>query len=134
MPEGASASTDVDVASAGPDNVSPAEVEGATTIDAAQAKALVDAGVAVVDVRWDWSTGHLAGALNLDVYTEFTEENLSASVAKDEKVVMYGRGVGPHTARACARAASWGFEKIYYFREGFIAWKAAGYPVVVPPE
>jgi rhodanese-related sulfurtransferase len=29
----------------------------------------------------------------------------------------------------CARAVSWGYEKIYFYGGGLDAWKAAGYPV-----
>ncbi len=35
-------------------------------------------------------------------------------------------------ADACAKAVTWGFGKIYYFRDGFAGWKGAGYRVQVP--
>ena len=33
------------------------------------------------------------------------------------------------SSKACAKAVGWGFEKVYYLREGLPGWKAAGYPV-----
>jgi len=31
------------------------------------------------------------------------------------------------SAEACEKAVSWGWEKIYYFRDGYPGWKAAVY-------
>ena len=32
------------------------------------------------------------------------------------------------------KAVSWGYENVYYFRDGFIGWRAAGHPVdIVQP-
>jgi rhodanese-related sulfurtransferase len=35
------------------------------------------------------------------------------------------------SSKACVKAVGWGFEKVYYLREGLPGWKAAGYPVAV---
>ena len=37
---------------------------------------------------------------------------------------------------AVGKAIDWGYQKVYYFRDGFIGWRAAGLPValVVPGE
>jgi 3-mercaptopyruvate sulfurtransferase SseA len=32
---------------------------------------------------------------------------------------------------ACAEAVGWGYEKVYYLREGWPGWQAAEYPVAV---
>ena len=49
--------------------VSPTEIAGAATVDAAAAKMLFDRGVPFVDVRGDsdWSIGHIPGAIHLDL-------------------------------------------------------------------
>jgi TolB-like protein/rhodanese-related sulfurtransferase len=129
MPEGAASTLELDWAQ----DVSPAEVPGATTIDAATAKNLVDRGVTVVDVREDhyWNDGHVPGAVHLSLYSDFTEAKLAEVVAKDQELVIlaHGSAVNPRSARACARAVSWGFSKVYYFREGYPGWQAAGYPI-----
>ena len=60
----------------------------------------------------------------------FDEEALSAEVATDEAVVFYCSGVRcPRSAKASEQALGWGYTKVYYFRDGFPAWKQAGYPV-----
>jgi rhodanese-related sulfurtransferase len=117
--------------------ISPTEIVGATTVDAAGAKTLFDRGVPFVDVRGDsdWSIGHIPGAVHLDLDEAFGEASLSAVADRDQQVVIYC--MGPRCLRssqACALAVSWGFTQIYYFREGFPAWKAGGYPVEVPED
>ena len=48
---------------------------------------------------------------------------------KDEAVVIYCNGEKcMRSSKACAQAVEWGFTNISYFRDGFPAWKAAGYP------
>ena len=113
----------------------PLEVEGATTIDATEAKALFDRGVPFVDLRSDpnWPRGHIPGAVHLHRAHDVTEAKLSKVVAKDGEVVLYACGVGCGvTAMAVATAVSMGFNKVYFFRKGWPGWKAAGYPVEVP--
>jgi rhodanese-related sulfurtransferase len=117
--------------------VSPTEIAGATTVDAAAAKILFDRGVSFVDVRIDeeWHLGHIPGAVHLDLDDALREASLNAVVGKDQEVVIYC--MGPRCLRssaACAKAVSWGFTQVFYFRDGFPAWKAAGHPVQVPEE
>lgn len=115
--------------------VSPPKVPGTTTVDAVAVKSLLDRGVTFVDVRDDesWNNGHIPGAVHLYFKREFSEASLSAVVAKNREVVIYC--MGPRcllSSKACTKAVAWGFSKVYYFREGFPSWKAAGYPVEVP--
>jgi adenylate cyclase len=119
------------------EEVSPIEIAGATTIDAAAAKTMFDRGVPFVDVRADGdrSMGHIPRDIHLDLDHAFGEESLSAVNSKDRPVVIYC--MGPRCLRssqACAKAVSWGFTQVFYFREGFPAWKAAGYPFEVPED
>jgi len=111
---------------------SPREVAGATTVDAIAAKALFDRGASFVDARGlaRYDLGHIPGAVLLDLKTDFNEANLFAVVGKDQEVVIYCQGHKClRASRACAKAVSWGFTKVYYFRDGFPGWRAAGYPV-----
>ena len=113
---------------------SPTEVAGATTVDAAAAKLLFDQGVAFVDVRNEshWNLGHIPGAVLLNFKSDFSEAGLLAVVARDQAVVIYCEGPKClRSSKACVRAVAWGFEKVYYLREGFPGWKAAGYPTAV---
>jgi len=84
--------------------VSPPFIPGAISIDVVEARQLYDRGVMFIDTRpkADWNTGHVAGAVLLELEEMFTE-----------------------------KAVLWGFEKIYYFRDGFPTWKAAEYPIEI---
>jgi rhodanese-related sulfurtransferase len=111
---------------------SPTEIAGATTVDAAKAKELFDKGVSFIDVRSnkDWEAGRIPGATHIELKKVYNEAELSKVVKKDQEVVMYCNGPKCHrSSKASAKAVGWGFSKVYYFREGLPAWKAAGYPV-----
>jgi len=114
-------------------DVSPKTIDGATTVSAADAKALFDNEALFVDVRKDsdWDAGRVPGAVHLDNKKGiFTEASLSAEIGKDEKVVIYCNGEKcPRSAKGSKSAVSWGFTKVFYFRDGMPAWKSAGYPV-----
>lgn len=114
------------------EKISPMTVAGATTVDAAKAKSLFDKKVAFIDTRndKDWDAGRLPGALHMDINKgAFTKDTLGAKVKKDQEVVMYCNGEKClRSAEAAGQAISWGYSKVYYFRDGFPAWQAAGYP------
>jgi rhodanese-related sulfurtransferase len=109
---------------------SSTEIEGAITVDATRAKTLFDRAVPFVDVREnaDWNAGHVPGAVHLELFNVFSEATLTEVAGKDEEVVIYCHGPSCGlSASACVSAVSWGFKKVYYFRDGFPGWKAAGY-------
>jgi len=110
---------------------SPTEVEGATTVDVATSKALFDRGVPFVDVRGDryYGAGHIPGAVHLRLATAaFNESALAEVASKDQEVVIYCQGPRcTASSEACEMAISWGWKKVYYFRDGYPGWKAAGY-------
>ena len=124
-------------AAAGGSAESPIHVVGTTTVDAATAKELFDRGVPFVDVRTlpSWNRGHIPGAILLDYKTEFSEANLLVVIGKEQEVVIHCEGPKClRSSKSCAEAVSWGFTKVYYFRDGFPGWKAAGYPIEAPLE
>lgn len=107
---------------------SPTEVEGVTTVDVATAKALFDRGVPFLDVRSSnrYDAGHIPGAANLS--TALTESELAEVAGKDQEVVIYCGGSNCHrSSGVCKRAVSWGWKKVYYFRDGYPGWEAAEY-------
>jgi len=113
-------------------DATPVQVAGATTVDAAAAKRLFDQEAAFVDLRKEnvWNAGRVPGAIWLDFKKAFSEESLTAEVDKDESVVFYCSGVKcPRSSKAAKKALAWGYGNVYYFRDGFPAWKNAGYPV-----
>lgn len=114
------------------EELSPETVSGATTVDAAQAKQLFDNEALFIDTRKDkdWDAGRIPGAEHLDVKKALTAESLAELAGKDEAIVMYCNGHKClRSSKAAAMAVEWGYSKVYYFRDGFPAWKAAGYPV-----
>ena len=114
------------------EKVSPLTIEGAQTIDAATAKALFESGALFIDVRLakDWEAGHIPGAEHLELYEQFLRKNLRALVAPDEPIVFYCNGPKcMRSARAASMAVIWGYRQVYYFRGGYPAWQAAGFPI-----
>jgi len=111
---------------------SPESVDGAVTVSVEQAKALYDQGVAFIDVRNPrlYVREHIPGAHHLDLKHGFSEPALAAVVGREIPLVIYCSGVKCRRSyRASEMAASWGFEKVHYFRGGIVDWKNAGYPV-----
>ena len=112
-------------------DISPMEIPGVKTVNAAQAKELFDKGVMFLDVRKDsdWDAGRVPEAEHLDSKKKFTEASFSQIAKKDQEVVIYCNGEKClRSSVASAKAVKWGYTKLSYFRDGFPAWKAAGYP------
>lgn len=112
--------------------VSPTTIDGATTVDTSKARALFDDEVAFVDVRKDsdWDAGRVPGAIHIELKKVYSPETLADEVKKDEAVVIYCNGEKClRSSVAAKKAVKWGWSKVYYYRDGFPAWKAAGNPV-----
>ena len=112
--------------------VSPTHIDGATTIDTDKAKQLFDEEIAFVDVRKDsdWEAGRIPGAIHLELKKKLSEASLSQEVGKTEPVVLYCNGEKClRSSKAAAKAVAWGFEKVYYYRDGFPAWKSTSLPI-----
>ena len=110
----------------------PFSVQGAQTITTEQAAELYQKQAAFIDVRsrdkWQW--GHIQGASHFDLRSTFALLRHPGFIDRDRPVVIYSNG--PHTMRsalAAYMAASWGYEKIYYYRDGFFAWQAQDFPI-----
>ena len=113
------------------DALSGFAVEGATKIDVSTAKSLHERGVRFIDARFErkWKKGHIPGASSLSYVNE---EALMKIVGKDEEVVFYCDGADCSASPyACAKALSLGYEKVYYFAEGYPGWESAGHPIEI---
>lgn len=111
---------------------SPLTVAGATTVDTAKARQLFDQEVAFVDVRKgsEWDAGRVPGAIHLDFKSNYSSDSLAVEVPKNEQVVLYCNGAKClRSSVASARAVEWGWTRVYFYRDGFPAWQAAGHPV-----
>jgi len=111
---------------------SPLSIDGAITVDTAKARQLFDQGVAFVDVRKnsEWDAGRVPGAIHLDFKSNYSSDALAAEVPKQEQVVLYCNGAKClRSSNASAKAIEWGWTRVYFYRDGFPAWQAAGHPV-----
>jgi len=114
--------------------LSPEHVDGAITTSLLQAKKLYDQGAVFIDVRNPrfYAKGHIPGAFHFDLKYNFDESKLDGVAKKDQPIVIYCSGVKcSRSSRASAKALSWGFSKVYYFRGGSADWKKAGYEIDV---
>ncbi len=114
-------------------------VAGAETINVKKAKKLFDAGALFVDSRSKaaFNTGRISGAESIPLSKKPTaadfivvKETLKKMASYNEPVIMYCNGVKcPLSAAMAIKALEWGYKEIYYFRDGYPAWKKAGYTV-----
>jgi rhodanese-related sulfurtransferase len=110
----------------------PMTIDGATTVDSAQAKALFDEGALFIDPRRtsEFDAGRIPDAVSLEMKQAFSETSLAEVAKKDDKVVFYCNGPKcPRSAMCSEKAIAWGYTQVFYYRDGFPAWKSAGYPV-----
>ena len=111
----------------------PDAVNGAKTVDLAQAKSLFDDGAVFIDVRdaQSWSLGHIQGSVNLDFNaSEFAVLYISKELDRKTPIVFYTSSpLNVSSAMASYFASNWGYRNVYYFREGFYSWMAADLPV-----
>jgi rhodanese-related sulfurtransferase len=114
------------------DYTAPLHVEGATTVSVDEAKWLYDDGVVFIDTRNPrfFARAHIPGSHHLDMNSGFTKDSLAAVARRDQPIVIYSSG------KNCARgyrgavfAVSWGYEKVYYFRGGFVDWRDVDLPL-----
>jgi rhodanese-related sulfurtransferase len=113
-------------------DASPLSVPGTTAINSAQAKALFDKGAIFIDVRTKraFDASRIPDAILLDLEAGFSREALAKVAKPNDEVIFYCQGEKcKRTAEASKLAVSWGYTRIYYYREGFPGWKSAGYPV-----
>lgn len=113
------------------EKLAPEVIPGAHTISTGTAKILLDQGYPFVDVRGqsDYDKGHLPGAYHLPVKSnEFTPENLNKISARNQAIIFYCNGVTcMGSTMATEQALQWGWQKIFYYRDGFKGWQEAGY-------
>lgn len=112
---------------------SPEQVDGATTIDAKQARELWLQGVHFIDPRStaDWEAGRIPGALHMELNKETyrPETVLNFVGSYDAPIVSYCNAESCHrSAELAADLVKWGFTKVYYFRLGYPAWLETNSP------
>jgi phage shock protein E len=91
---------------------------------------MAEPGVAVLDVRTpaEFATGHLAGAVNVDLEGGEFDQQI-ADLPKDTTYVVYCRS-GNRSGVATKQLAELGFTDVYDIQGGIVAWQAGGGAVV----
>lgn len=111
----------------------PHTIDGVVSVSIQHAKQLFDSGAVFVDVRdhQAWSTGHIDGAVNLDLESdEFSVLYVSESLDRKTPLVFYSSSpLNVNSAVASYMARQWGYNNVYYFRDGYYAWISEDFPV-----
>lgn len=111
----------------------PESVVGAKTVQLGEALDLYQKGAVFIDVRDEasWSYGHIEGAVHLDFNEdEFVILYVSDALDKKTPIVFYSDSpLSTNGAMASFFAASWGYENVYYFRDGYYSWLASDMPM-----
>jgi ABC-type phosphate/phosphonate transport system substrate-binding protein/rhodanese-related sulfurtransferase len=122
---------------------SPEVLPGATIVSAAQVKQLMAQGVPLFDVRphVHYLEAHIPGAVNVPYqmnspkevdYDDAVDAFDLSKLPKDKNAPMIFQCNGAecwYSYKAARYMVKRGFKKVYWFRTGLPAWKAAGYPV-----
>jgi rhodanese-related sulfurtransferase len=100
-----------------------ASEETARVVSREEAKALLEGGAQLVDVRVDheWDAGHIPGAMHLPL-EELAER--SDELDPDRPVVLYCRG-GTRSSMAAEALEGAGFDAVK-LSEGIVGWEEAG--------
>ena len=107
-----------------------------SNLNAAQALDLLSAenDVIVLDVRTprEFSTGHIEGAVNINIAGDAFEEKISKLEKGKPYLVHCAAGVPKgRSRRAEILMKKLGFKQLYHLDGGFIAWQQAGNPFLL---
>jgi rhodanese-related sulfurtransferase len=120
----------------------PDSLNGATVVDAAKAKSLIDSGVMAIDARVanEYAESHIKGAVSIP-YKEKSAKAVNFDVKEDSfdmkkfpankstPVVIYCNGPECWKSfKASTAAIKAGYKTVYWFRGGLPEWKTKGYP------
>ena len=103
----------------------------AKDVDATNFKGLVDSKAGLlVDVRTpkEFTSGHIAGAINIDWKNQKEFARKIAKISKDKTVLIYCHS-GHRSGLATKFLKEQGYSKIYNLETGIMGWKAANFDV-----
>lgn len=108
------------------------DVREVITVSLQQAKRLHEAGATFIDIRtYDaWRIGHIEKALHYDFYEDLNGLKDSTELSKDTPLVFYCESSEClQAAYASAVSLFWGYDKVFYFQEGYYVWLLNDYPI-----
>ncbi len=109
----------------------PQTIPGTTYVDTQQAYELYKKKTKFLDVRPEKfiKMGKIHGAAEFYVGL-MTPKSVFLIGRKNEPIIVYCNGVNcPLTQEAIEKLKSYGYTNLYYYRDGFPAWKAAKLPM-----
>ncbi|MRI32406.1 sulfurtransferase [Endozoicomonas sp. OPT23] len=112
----------------------PVNIKNVVTINTHQAKRLHDLGALFIDVRpleqWNW--GRVENSHSLDLRAGFRQLFMPGTLDKNTPIVIYGNSTY-HMRGAIASylAGLWGYQRVFFFRDGYYSWLALDYPVTL---
>ena len=108
----------------------PSHVNGAMTVNVYQARQLHALGAVFIDVRprREWLWGHVEGAVHMSLAHEFFGLSRTEWPRSVPLVIYCNSDVCPASAEAVRLAVAWGYQQVFYFREGYFAWMLADLP------
>ena len=126
----AGCSSAADTAVAPPAGAATEQVAGVQKVGPEEFDAAIKQGATVIDVRTpaEFSSGHLEGAVNIDI----ASPDFAAQIAElDPKktYAVYCRS-GNRSGVATTQMQNDGFVSLYDLQGGIGAWQSAGFPVV----
>jgi len=88
-----------------------------------------DKSKTVLDVRTpqEFKSGHIPGAVNIDINSPDFENKIGA--LDKQKTYLVHCAAGGRSARACKKLEGMGFKELYDLSPGFRGWEKAGKPV-----
>ena len=122
----------------------PAQLDGATVVDATKVKSMMDAGgITVVDTRVanEYAESHIKGSVSIPYKEKSTKDiNFDGKLDtfdlaklptdKNAKIVMYcNAGECWKSYKASKTAIQGGYKSIFWLRGGIPEWKSKGFPV-----
>ena len=124
-------------------NETPPSLKGAEIVDAAKAKALMDAGAKMIDTRVanEYAEAHIKGAISVP-YKEKSPKKVDFDAALDSfdltklpadksaPIITQCNGAECWKSyKSAAAAIKAGYKKVYWFRGGLPEWKTKGFAV-----
>lgn len=113
----------------------PPTLDGAKTVTAAEAKALIDKGAAVMDVRRKASfvEGRVPTAKSITAAQDPATKAFDPAAFGANKgavIIIYGHGSDGWSAVSAVKSAvGAGFTGVHWLRGGWVEWSKAGLPV-----
>ena len=111
--------------------MAPMHVSGSQNVDSQKAYEMFKKGAKFIDVRPPrfLKEGKIKNAHHLYVGS-FSKQKLNSIAKENENIIIYCNGQSCSlTAEAIVKAVDYGYKNIFYYRDGYPAWKHYKLPI-----